>query len=153
MAAVAEAVEVVAAAEGVSAAAVAVVVEAEISAEAAGVAAVDRQVAVPPEEAVMGVSGTQAAGLPLPEAPAVAAAVAATIAEAGPERRTVAAFRGREPGAVAHGRKLEAVVRILAGKSKAVVRILAERSKVVVRIHGQSGRTHAQIVATSVAMM
>jgi hypothetical protein len=160
---------------GVSAAAVAVAVEAGVSVVAAGVAAGDHQVVVPPEEAVMEVSGTQAAGLPLPEAPAGAAAVAATIAEAvaaavvatiaesGPERGTGAAVSRREPGAVAHGRKLvagvrilaerrKAVVRILAGRSKAVVRILAERSKAGVRIHGQSSRTHAQIVVTSVAM-
>ena len=142
-------------AEGVTvAAAVAVVVEAEISAEAAGVAAVDRQVAVPPEEAVMGVFGTQAAGLPLPEAPAAAAA--ALIAEAGRARRTEAALiaeAGPEQVTRAHGRIHAVDVRILAVRSKAGGRIVAEKSRASGRKNGQKTRKHAQIVATSVVMM
>jgi hypothetical protein len=153
----------VAVAAGVSAVAVA----AEVTAEVPGVTAGDHQVVVPPEEAVMGVSGTQAAGLRLPEAPAVVVAVVALIveavrergtgavliAEAVPERGTGAAFSRREPGAVEHGRKLEAGVRTLAETSKADVKMLVERNKAGVRIQGQSGRTLARIVSTSGAMI
>jgi hypothetical protein len=128
VAAVAEGVSAAAAVEaGVSAAAVAV----GVSAEGAGVSAGDHQVVVHREEAVLGVSVIQAAGLQLPEATAGAAARVAMIAEAGRERGTGAAFRRREPGVVAHDR------RHVGG----------------VRKHGQSGGIHAQRIATSAAMM
>ena len=91
--AVAVAVVAVAAA-GVSAAAVEVAVVAGVLAEeAVAVAAVevstgDHQVVVPPEEVVLGVSGTRAAGLRLPVALAVVVVRAALIVEAGRERGT-----------------------------------------------------------------
>ena len=148
---------VAAAVAGVSAVVVAVVVAAGVSAAAVAVAAEavvevstgDHQVVVPPEEVVLGVSGTRAAGLRLPVALAVVVVRAALIVEAGRERGTGAVLRGLKAG----GRKHAAVVRILAERNKAVVRILAGRIKAGGRIHGQNGRTHAQIVSTSVAMM
>lgn len=74
------------AAAGVSAgvaAAEVTVVAAEVIVEVPGVTAGDHQVVVPPEAAVLGVSGIQAAGLQLPEAMVEAAARAALIVEAG----------------------------------------------------------------------
>jgi hypothetical protein len=118
------------------------VVVAEVSVEEAEVSAGDHQVVVPPEGAVLGVYGTQAAGLRLPEATAPAAARVATIAEAGLARGTGAALIAEarpERGTGAAVRKHAAM--------------LAERRKADVRKQGQSVRTHAQIVSTSVAMM
>jgi hypothetical protein len=93
-AAAAEAVE----ASAAEAAEVSAAEAAEVSAAAVVVAAVevsagDHQAAVHREEAVMGVSGIQAAGLLLPEALTGEAARAAMIAEAGRERGTGAALR------------------------------------------------------------
>jgi hypothetical protein len=64
------------------------------------------------------------------------------IEEARPARRTGAALRKHAAGA-----------RKVAGRSKAGGRIVAEKSRASGRINGQKTRTHAQIVATSVAMM
>jgi hypothetical protein len=142
---------------GVSAAAVAVVVEAaEVSAEVAGVAGVPagaHQVLVHRVEAVLGASGTRAVGLRLPEALAGAAAVVATIAEAGPERGTEAVLRVSEAGGRKLAERRKADVRTLAERNKAGGRINAGRIKAIVRINGQSSRTNAQTVVTSVAMM
>jgi hypothetical protein len=121
------------------------VVVAEVSVEEAEVSAGDHQVVVPPEGAVLGVYGTQAAGLRLPEATAPAAARVATIAEAGLARGTGAALIAEARPERGTG----AAVR----KHAAGGRMLAERRKADVRKQGQSVRTHAQIVSTSVAMM
>lgn len=157
--AVAAAVAVVVEVAEVSAVAVAVAAGAvvvEVSAEAAGVAAGAHQVVVPQEEVDLGASGTRAVGLRLPEAPAGAAAVVATIAAAEQDQGTGAALiveAGRARGTRAHGRRHAVGEVTHAERNRAGGRKIVGISKASGRINGQNRKTHAQTVATSVAMM
>jgi hypothetical protein len=111
---------------------------AEVSAAVEGVTAVDHQVVVLQEAAVLGASGTQAAGRRLHEATAVVAAVAVLTAEKVQEPGTGAVFRSREAGVRRHAED---------------GRILVEIHEAGVRKHGQSDGIHAQMISTSVAMI